>query len=931
VPLDERRLAVLEERVEVDLRLGRHAAVVGELRAAVEENPLRERLWALLMRALYGADRQAEALAAYRELRETLVEQLGVDPSPTLRTLHQAMLSGADVPEAFGPDRGEAPAEPAPPPAVAGIRPAQLPAGVAPFVGRTGELDRLDALAAQANGGGATGEAAGPAGPVVVTAIAGTAGVGKTALVLHWAHRARPRFHDGQLYVNLRGFEPSPPMPPIEALAGFLTALGVPAEEVPPEPDHAAALYRTLLADRRMLVVLDNAASADQVRPLLPGSAGCLVLITSRDRLSGLVARDGAQRLTLDVLDEAEAQTLLVGIIGERRAAAEPAATAALARACGRLPLALRIAAANLADQPRRTIAGYVSELTSGDRLADLAIDGDPHTAVGAAFDVSYTALAPPARLLFRRLGLVPGPEVTAEAAATLAATDPRCAARLLDRLAGAHLLDERAPGRFAFHDLLRLYAAARTEREDREAERAGARRRLFDWYLDAADAAARRLHPSILRLPCAAQDPAAPRPDFTTTADAGAWLDAERANLVAAIRHAAEHGPREIAWLLADALRGFFWLRGYTVDWLGATRAALTAAEAEGDAKGQAAAHLSLANVSLSLNRYDDAVDHCRLAASHAERSGWLEGQAAALGNLGLVHWQLGQLEQAAARYVEALAVNRRLDRVAGQATNLNNLGIVYREMGRLELAAEHTAEALALMRRLGSPGNEAACLANLAETCHALGRLDAAAGHLAEALARSDEVGDREGGAECRRILAEVRLDAGRPAEALDLARSAAASLDERGASGESGESGESRYRVDVLNALGAIHERRGEYAPARDHHQRALDLARRLQIRYPVVVALTGLAAAHRGLGRPEAAEAFARQAVAAARSGGFAILEADALTVLAEVQLDHGDATHAVETGERAASIHRGTGHRRGAERTAALLARATVLT
>ena len=265
------------------------------------------------------------------------------------------------------------------------------------------ELGRLSSMAVDA-------------GPTLVVAVlSGTAGVGKTALALHWAHQVRDRFGDGQLYVNLRGFDPTPSMRPIEALTGSLLALGVPPEQIPLDQEPAAAVYRTLLAGRRVLVILDNAESAAQVRPLLPGSPGCFVLVTSRNRLSGLLARDGAHRIPLDVLGPEEAGTLLAAMLGAQRVAAEPGATGALAKACGYLPLALRIGAANLADQPRRTIASYVSELTTGDRLADLAIDDDPHTAVAGAFDVSYTALGAPVRRLFRLLSLAPAQPSTVE------------------------------------------------------------------------------------------------------------------------------------------------------------------------------------------------------------------------------------------------------------------------------------------------------------------------------------------------------------------------------------------------------------------------------------------------------------------------------------------------------------------------------------
>jgi hypothetical protein len=392
-----------------------------------------------------------------------------------------------------------------------------LPADVTAFTGRRRQLEALDGLL----------ESGADTTAVVISAIAGTAGVGKTGLAVHWAHRVRDRFPDGQLYVNLRGYAPTPPASPLEALAGVLRALGVAAEQVPVETEQAAGLYRTLLADKRMLVLLDNARDPDQVRPLLPGGPGSLVVVTSRHRLSGLVVKEGACRLTLDVLTPEEANQLLARLLGETRVHAEPAAAAELARACAHLPLALRIAAATLADRPQLSIAGYVAELGQGDRLGALAVDGDEQAAVRAAFDLSYAALAPGARRLFRLLGLVPGPEVTADAAAALTGTLPERAARLLDRLAAAHLIDQDTAGRFAFHDLLRLYAAERARHEDTGEERKAATRRLLDWYLHTVDAAARMLYPDKLRLPLPLAEAPRPATPFADHRGALAWCEA--------------------------------------------------------------------------------------------------------------------------------------------------------------------------------------------------------------------------------------------------------------------------------------------------------------------------------------------------------------------------------------------------------------------
>lgn len=353
--LGQLRLAALEDWLDVQLQLGRHADVVDEAQRLVAEHPLRERLWARLMLAQYRCGRRAEALAAYQRARRALVEELGLEPGPELRELQRAVLDGQ--PELLTPVHPGAAAVAA----WARVVPAQLPAETTAFSGRQAALAQLDSHLPDPEI---------RRSPAMV-AIAGTAGVGKTALAVHWAHRVRDRFPDGQLYLDLRGWAAGAPLLPIDALAGFLPALGVPAAEVPDEVQQAAALYRSLLAGKRVLVVLDNARGPDQVRPLLPSGPGCMVVLTSRDQLSGLVARDGAVRLGLDALAPEEARILLARLLGAERVEAEPEAVAGLARLCGYLPLALRIAAANLADRQRTTVADYAAELAAGDRLGE--------------------------------------------------------------------------------------------------------------------------------------------------------------------------------------------------------------------------------------------------------------------------------------------------------------------------------------------------------------------------------------------------------------------------------------------------------------------------------------------------------------------------------------------------------------------------------
>jgi DNA-binding SARP family transcriptional activator/tetratricopeptide (TPR) repeat protein len=884
--LDERRLTVLERRIDLDLDRGRFASLAAELAVLVREHPLREQFWAQLMIALSGTGRQSEALAAFRQLRATLIEQLGIEPSVVPRRVERAVLAGDDALAAY---REHEPASPAP----KSLVPAQLPAVIPAFTGRAGDLNRLDALV-----GGASGCPS-------VAVVAGAAGVGKTTLAAYWAHRVRDRFADGQLYVNLRGHAPAPPMQPAGVLAGFLAALGVPAAQIPLDLDRATDLYRTMLADRRMLVLLDDARGADQVRPLLPGGSGCVVVVTSRYGLGGLVARDGAAHLVLDVLTPSEAVTLLRHTLGAR-ADSESAATAELARLCGFLPLALSIAAANLTLRPGRTIAAHVADLAADDRLDRLAVVGDDETAVRVAFDHSYSALPPEAARLFRLLGLVPGPDFAVSAATALLGAD---AGPVLEMLADAHLLVQPTPGRYAFHDLLRLYAAERAAGDD---DRDAALVRLFDWYLHGVDAAIRTLDPNAVRLPLAEAEPLA------TAAEALTWLDAELASLVAVARFAVDRGPAWVAWLLTASLRPYFWRRMCTVEWLAMGTAGLDAATAESDLAGQAAATLCLADLHRLHGRYRVAIEHYTRSAEQGRSGGWLPGAAVALGNLGTAHFWLGDLPQAAEHYREGLDVAIRSGRTAGEANVLGNLGLVDELQGELDRAVEHHSRALALHRKLGARQKEAVNLANLAGTYHQLGRLDIAHDHITQALTLHREVGDRGAEAESLRILAGIQLDQGEHGRALDRATEAVALATE---------TGHLPVETNALNTLGIVRLRTGQAAAARTDHEHALRLARAAGTLYAEVVALTGLAACYLRLGLPDLARTLAEHALAETDRVAFRIVAAEALTVLLDIHLHAGQHARAVECGHHALALHRTTGHRHGEARTALLLGHA----
>jgi DNA-binding SARP family transcriptional activator len=866
--LEQRRLTALEARLGAELALGRHRESVDELQRLVAEYPLREQLRCHLMLAMYRCGRRAEALDVYRNGRAVLVAELGMEPGPELRELERAILAD---------DRALTRTTTT----ARRVTPAQIPAGAAGFTGRDRLLRQLDGLL----------PSRGPA--VAIVTIAGTPGVGKTALAVHWAHRVRDRFGDGQLYVNLRGYAAGEPVRSIDALARFLHALGVSAEQVPTDVEEAAALYRSVLADRRMLVLLDNAHHPDQVRPLLPGAPGCLVLVTSRDALTGLVARDGARGLRLDVLTPAEANDLLTYLLGVDRVHAEPAAVIELAELCAHLPLALRITAANLGEH---TVAEYCELLRAGNRLAALQVDGDEQAAVRAAFDLSYAALPDDARRLFRLLGLVPGPDVTVAAVAALAGVDEDTAAGLLTRLAAAHLVDHHN-GRYGCHDLLRLYASERVEQEDSTTDRDDALRRLYDWYLRTVDAAATLLYPQMRRLTLPPADGGeAPGSVFTDNTQALAWLDAERHNLVAAVRHR----PLPVVGLLADALRGYFWLRMYTVDWLTVANAGLVAAEASDDLTAQTGALLSLADANFRMGNYQQAIEFSTRALDSARQTGWAEGEAAALNNLGNLHVVSGQLLEAVDFHRTALELNQRIGRLPSQFNNLSNLAITYQHLGDLRTAYLRYAEALAISRKIGSPQAEAATLSDLGSVLHDLGQFGEAQNNLLLALAMHREIGDRGSEVDTRNRLATLLSDAGDQATALDHAHAGltlARDIAYR------------RLEANALNALGVIHLRLGHVNTAIDHHQQAVALARDTAWRYGETLGMIGLATARR---RSEEAV----QAIDLARKIGYRVLSARAGAVLAAILLDQDEVGDAEKLASQALASHRETGYRLG---------------
>ncbi|WP_437088131.1 AfsR/SARP family transcriptional regulator [Streptomyces sp. enrichment culture] len=798
--LHEEWLNTLQSRLETDLQLGRHQEVITELTSLTGEHPLREQLCRLLMLALYRSGRQAEALAAYRRTRKTLVAELGIEPGAPLRELHDRILAAdgsldpapavgetgppqasADVPERPHADLRTVPGV---------TRPAQLPADLPSFTGRRTELAQVQALL--------PADGAAPS-TVVISAIGGMAAIGKTTLAVHWAHQIAHRFPDGQLFINLRGFDPVDPMvPPGEAVRTFLDALDVPPQRIPVGFDAQVALYRSLLAHRRVLILLDNARDTDQVRPLLPGTPGSLVIVTSRNELTGLVVGDGAHPLTLHPLTSAEAHSFLVKRLGDRRLTAEPEAAAELITHSARLPLALAIVAARAAANPGFSLSDIAEDLREYQGSLDAFTGGDISTDVRAVFSSSYRALSSSAARMFRLLGLNCGPDISTPAAAALAEVSPREARNLLGELTRAQLVVRHRPGRYTLHDLLRIYATEQAHVEETSKERAMAVERLFLWYLHTADGAYAQITPNRRRVPLEPK-PANCHPlVFTTHEQAIDWCTTERANLVLAVHAAAEAGFTGIAWRLPAVLWGFFYLRSHTEDWVNTTRAGLAAAREADDRLGEAQSRMDLAAALRIAGGVDEAVDHLHRAMALYRELGDVYSRTAAVSNLGDAYLNAGELGKAVEYARRSLAIFRILGSAWPEGIALSNLGDAYQRLGRFDEAVDSLEEALTVLRATGNRWVEGVALDVLGTTYRRLDRHDDALATYRLALEAHRDSGNQWGEGHTLGHMGETYLASGRPRATRTSWRLAQA-IHER--SGHS-EAGEMRERLVALD---------------------------------------------------------------------------------------------------------------------------------
>ncbi|MFJ9679319.1 BTAD domain-containing putative transcriptional regulator [Streptomyces sp. NPDC101194] len=757
------RLAAVLDWGDLQLRRGFHTELVTALAPLAEDDPLDERLAGQLMLALYRCGRPADALNHYQDLRRRLAEELGIDPAPPLRDLHQQIL--ISDPRLAPPTRDAAPD----PSRTAAAHPRQLPSLPPLLTGRDTELACLEKLLAP--------QEEPHSGSVPIAAICGTGGVGKTSLALRWAHGRHERFPDGQLFADLQGFTPAgEPADPYTVMRGFLEALGAEAGSLPATPQSQAALYRSLTAGRRLLIMLDNARDTDQVVPLLPGSPTCTVLITSRHQLPGLAASHGTVRLTLETLDRAQARDLLVRRLGSDRLAAEPAAATELLHHCAGLPIAISVLAARLTTNPMLTLSALVAELREAATPLDALETGEASSDIRIVFASSYRALDTDSAQVFRQIAQAPGADIGLPAAVSLTGLPLSRLRTRLHRLQAHHLVQERVPGRFSCHDLLRAYALEMTESVALAGEADAALTRVLDHYAHTAYAADRLLLPYRDPLPSASPADGTRFEEFADADQAMAWFESEHTVLTAAVNHAVRAGHDARAWRTAWAITTFLARRGRWADVTAVHSTVLTALVRLGDPAAQAESRRALACACTETGRFAEAHQELARASALSETNGdllsaahthlalgWLyeregdkhaalrhdqraveqftsvgnlPGRARALNAVAWDHGQLGDHSVSVRRCQEALAIQRELGDERGQANTWDTLGYAYHRLGEHAEAIDCYRHSLDLNRALRHRYNEALTLVHLGEAYRATEAVETARGVLREAL---------------------------------------------------------------------------------------------------------------------------------------------------------------------------------------------------
>ena len=867
--LSQLYLGACEQWAGLSLQAGRHDAVVARLAVLVAEHPFRERMAGQLMLGLYRSGRQADAIDVYESLRRALSDEMGIDPGPELQGLHLKILradpSLADRPAPAG---DAAPGLPVPGDGPGGGVPHRLPADTRAFTGRHAELARLLELA------GRTGDGQGP-GTVVISAIDGMAGIGKTALAVHAAHLLAGRFGDGQLFINLHGYtEGYPPRTTDQALETFLRTLGVPPQQVPADTEERAALYRERLAGTRTLIVLDNAADEAQVRPLIPGEAGCLVLVTSRRKLKAL---DDADTMALDVLPAPAATALFAAVAGPGRVQAADPVVAEIAELCGRLPLTVRIAAALLRNRPAWTPGDLAGTLRAARARLEAFADGDRDLA--ALFDLSSQALDDGQRRLYRHLGHTPGPDADIYAAAALLDTDPAAAKRLLQQLVDHNLLHESPAGRYRMHDLIRAHARAQALPAP---ERQAATGRLLDYYQHTAGRADARITRYAMLMPAGSAPAHAPAlPDAGT---ARAWLRAERANLTACLHHAIRRGQDDHTVALAAGLAGQFRTDGPWPQAAAIHAAAAAAAARLGDRPRRARALTELGKMQRLSDDYPAASGSLQDALELHSEAGDKPGQADCLVELASIQRLSSDKEGADRTLQAALELYQQASDEPGQARAMTELGIVrymsadYRGAGRILQAA------LELCQQVSDRSGEARALTNLAQIQQLTGSPGEATRNAEAALAICQELGDRLGQANALSTLGTLRRLAG---DYDDAARYQQVAMD------VNRDLGDRLGQAIAQTALAEVHGLAGDYESAARDLEAATGTFRDLGSPSNQAWALNHHAAVIAAAGDPGRAAAVYGEALDLARQVQQPDDEATALCGLSDLYLRRGE--------------------------------------
>ncbi|MGW6741575.1 tetratricopeptide repeat protein [Streptomyces sp. NPDC055025] len=837
--LEEQRLTALEECIDLELAQGNHQAVVAELTDALSVHPLRERLAGQLMLTLYLSGRQAHALTVYESTRRRFADSLGIEPAPELRQLRQRILTNDAT---LGRPRAFAVAQPAR---------YNLPKDISHFTGRERELHTLvDKVTAHRDRSAPN--------TVTLAAIDGMAGVGKTSLAVHLAHRMTDSYPDAQLYLDLQGHtQGQPPLHPGAALEKLLRSVDVARSHIPEDLEERAALWRARLTGLRAVVVLDNAASIAQIRPLLPGTADCLILVTSRNRLTDL---DAAAVLSLDALTPADAERLLDRIVGGGRVANEPKAVGELLRMCGYLPLAVHITAARLRHRPAWTIAYLTSRLRNCQRrLAELQT---AENSVSAVFDSSYQQVLPQHQHLFRLLGALPGTDFDSYAAASIAGIDRESADSILEALLDVHLLQQSSEDRYQLHGLLRAYAVHLAGAEMPEAERDAALTRLFDHYLRTAVAAMDIIAPHWQPDRPPAPLPSRSGPSVATQDQAMDWLESEWPNLLAAAETAGRDWPGHSAELFS-VLRHYLYIRGQHNEALSLHTRVVALAYDSDDQKMENLARYGLGLANQRLGHYDTALTHFRQALALARDTGDHVTHGRSLSNMGLVLHGLGRYEAALTHFGQALDLARDTGTPSAECYALCSLGLVHERLGDYDTALTHLRHALAIAQRIEDRDIEGYALSNLGRVHRYPGHYEQACNDLRRALtlAWNTSARDLEGHALC---------------------------------------------------GLGLVHERLGHYDTALTHFRQALDLARETSTRDLEGHALCGLGLVHERLGHYDTALTHLHQALDLARETSTRDLEGQALNSLGGVARMRGNPAEAVDLHAHALVIGEGTG-------------------